>query len=149
MVSDCLFLRLETKSVILIFSRSLETDAAAAFVSSAADIAAAAAAFAADASLAFWLNASTDSVVAATVEPADVDPGRPSDVDLVVPADVDPVGAADVDLVVSVDVDPVGVIGEVLEPVKKGEVAALEVIIGEKLNHWCQKCPTSLSVDRG
>ena len=141
MVSDCLFLRLETKSVILIFSRSLETDAAAAFVSSAADIAAAAAAFAADASLAFWLKASTDSVVAATVEPADVD--------LVVPADVDPVGAADVDLVVSVDVDPVGVIGEVLEPVKKGEVAALEVIIGEKLNHWCQKCPTSLSVDRG
>ena len=79
----------------------------------------------------------------------DVDPGPPSDVDLVVPADVDPVGAADVDLVVSVDVDPVGVIGEVLEPVKKGEVAALEVIIGEKLNHWCQKCPTSLSVDRG
>ena len=133
MVSDCLFLRLETKSLISIFSRSLETDAAAAFVSSAADIAAAAAALAADASLAFWLKASTDSVVAATVEPADVDPGRP----------------ADVDLVVSVDVDPVGVIGEVLEPVKKGEVAALEVIIGEKLNHWCQKCPTSLSVDRG
>ncbi len=85
-------------------------------------------------SLAFWLNASTDSVVAATVEPADVDPGRPSDVDLVVPADV----------------DPVGVIGEVLEPVKKGAVAAFkaEVIIGEKINHWCQNCPTSL-VDCG
>ena len=65
--------REETKSFILILASSLLTDSAAAFVSAASAIAATAAAFVAAAWSAFWLRASTDSVVGATVVPVDVE----------------------------------------------------------------------------
>jgi len=121
--------RLNRPVTNLLISRSLsllETSSAAAFAASAFAIAASAASFFSCASFALLVRSSSDPVVP-SVEPVCVDPVCP-----VGPADVDPPETGD--------------IGGVLEPVKKGEVAASQTTVAPSSVDFWTKQYSSLSL---
>jgi len=116
----------------LFISRSfslLETSSAAAFAASAFAIAASAAFFFSCASFALLVRSSSDPVVP-SVEPVGVDPVCP-----VGPEYVDPV-----------DPPETGDVGGVLEPVKKGEVAASQTTVAPSSVDFWTKQYSSLSL---
>jgi len=130
----------------LVISRSLsllETSSAAAFAASAFAIAASAASFFSCASFALLVRSSSDPVVP-SVEPVGVDPVCPVGPPNVDPVDpVDPVGPPNVD---PVDPPETGDVGGVLEPVKKGEVAASQTTVAPSSVDFWTKQYSSLSL---
>jgi len=135
--------RLNRPVTNLLISRSLsllETSSAAAFAASAFAIAASAAFFFSCASFALLVRSSSDPVVP-SVEPVGVDPVCP-----VGPANVDPVDPVGPPNVDPVDPPETGDVGGVLEPVKKGEVAASQTTVAPSSVDFWTKQYSSLSL---